>query len=629
MNANTRSFWKTFLFSAAGLAAMAALIVVVNAVSRSIGLRADFTDGRIFTLSDGTRAVLAKMDAPVTIRLYRSRDPAQMPASLRGLADRVEGLLREYRRFSDGRITLRVLDPQPATDDEDSAALDGVTPYPLPNGESMYLGLAVSCLDKTVPVPFVSPDREPALEYDVTRAVCRVLRPGKPVVAVASSLPVLGGAGASGDDPGAPPWAIISELGKDFTVEKANLDAPIPDKVAVLLLLHPSPLSPKAQFNLDQFLLRGGRIAAFLDPVSWVSAMDPLAQAMARVNGTQPGPSTLAAPLFAAWGLRFDPEKVVADLKTMTQLTDAQGRPAIQPAVLSLKQDNRNAADPLTARLGTFVLPFAGCFEGAGAPGLRMTTLLFSSGSSALEPSQKALMRGDLFLRGFTPDGKPKALAVRLEGKFKSAFPAGIPASKETGVAAAIPPGLRESARESAVVLVGDADMLYDRSCVRTFKNAIGKTTVVPMTDNMAFLQNVVEYLAGDENLVRIRSRSVKQRPFTVVEEMLAEAGRQYRDRMAGLEKELSSVQQKLAEQQRQKTAGPAVILSAEQKQSIEEFRKAQADTRLKLRQMQKDLRRDIDRLEFRLKMFNIVLLPALVALAGLAVWLVRKWRRV
>jgi ABC-type uncharacterized transport system involved in gliding motility auxiliary subunit len=535
----------------------------------------------------------------------------------RALADRVEGLLREYRRLSNGRLTLRVLDPEPASDAEDSAALDGVSPVRLPGGEAMYLGLAVSCLDKTVPIPFVPAEREAALEYDVTRAVCQVLRPEKPLVGVVSVFPVLGEAlpGANAARP--PVWAAFSELGRDFRLTSVKLEMGIPEETRVLLFLHPPALSPKAQYAVDQFLLRGGRIMAFLDPASWVAEGDPVAQAL----NIPPDPSTLGPALLGAWGVRFDTGKIVADLRCMTQVKDARGRPTVAPALLSLGEENRNATDPLTSRLGVFNLPFAGCFEVTPADGLRRTDLLFSSDSSALMPSENAGRSGEVALRGFKPDHKPKLLAVRLDGCFRTAFPGGAP-----GTAA---PGLRESRVESAVVLVADSDMLYDRACVQGARNSFGSSSAVPANDNIAFLQNAVEYLAGDENLLRIRSRTVKARPFTVVNDMLVVAGRKYQARLDKLENDLADVQEKLmAAQRRPEAADSAAILPPGQQRAVEEFRKAQAETRRQIKTMGRELRRDIDRLGFRLRMFNIALVPALVGLAGLAAWLVRRWRR-
>ena len=636
MNANNRNFWKNLLLSLAGVVVMAVLVLAVNVLCRAVNLRADFTEGRLYTLSPGTRAILGKLDTPVVIKLYRSRNPAQMPVVMNDFADRVENLLREYRSLAAGKITLQVLNPEPDSDAEDAAALDGVAAAQLPNGESLYFGLAATCLDKTVPIPFLAQDREPLLEYDITRAIYQALTPEQPSVGVVSSLPVMGNSLPPmmlGQRNGNAAWLVISELRRDFKVMELRPEEAIPGNVKVLLLIHPKGLSQQALFNIDQFLLRGGRLAAFLDPVSWADGRDPLA----KMRGDRPGASTLAN-LLSAWGVTFDTNKIVIDLHTMTAVNDGQGRQTVLPGLLSLKADNRNAADPVTGQLTTFVLPFAGAFGGNAAPGLRKTILLSVAGdSSALESALKAQMPGEQAMRGFTPDQKTKELAIRLSGKFKTAFPKGLAARPEEKNAAGVvvrpaapatPAGLPESARESSVILVADADMLYDRSCVRSLPAAGGKSVLVPINDNMAFLQNSVEYLCGDENLLSIRSRGVKPRPFTRVAKIQAAAQQKYTERIGELENELGGLQMRLNELQQRKKSDQKYILSPEQKKTLADARKKQADARRELKQVRKELRHDIDRLETKLEWFNIALIPAVVGLLGLALGISRKWRR-
>src|SRR5947209_7558766 len=186
--------FETILYSVAGIAAMALLLIAFNVVAGAMKERVDLTKERAFTLSPGTRAILKKLDTPVTIRFYFSQSANASPETvfLKGYAKRVEDLLSEYKQAAGGKLKLVKLDPQPDSDAEDSARLDGVEGEPLQNGEKFYLGLAVHMADQTQPIPFLAPNRERLLEYDISRAISRVTTIDKPTVGIMSALPVFG-----------------------------------------------------------------------------------------------------------------------------------------------------------------------------------------------------------------------------------------------------------------------------------------------------------------------------------------------------------------------------------------------------------------------------------------------------
>src|SRR6188768_2233037 len=268
---------ETFCYSVGGLIAMVLILVAANFILAGVRKRVDLTQEKAYTLSAGTRAILAKLDTPVKIRFYFSQSMAGSPqtAGIKTYAKQVEDLLTEYKQAGGGKIILEKYDPKPDSDAEDSARLDGVTGAQLPGGEALYLGIAVSQLDSKEVIPFCQPNREKLLEYDITRAITRVVNPEKPVIGVMSSLPVFGG-GANpmmmqmGQRP-QPAWAIIGELKKDFTVKNVAMTVDkIDDDVKVLMVLHPKDITEAAQYAIDQFVLRGGKLIAFLDANSLV-----------------------------------------------------------------------------------------------------------------------------------------------------------------------------------------------------------------------------------------------------------------------------------------------------------------------------------------------------------------------
>src|SRR6266851_4463974 len=454
---------ENLLYSGGGLVAAFVILILANLVLGAARGRIDLTQGKLFTLSEGTRAVLSKLESPVKIRLYFTQGDAGAPLPIKAYGRRVEDLLAEFRQSGGGKVLVEKLDPQPDSDAEDSATLEGIEAQVTPTGEKFYLGAAVSTLDQKLALPALTPDREPLLEYDLTRAIARATVTSKPVIGVMSALPVFGMPPnqLTGGQP-VEPQVFVGELRRDYTVKRVSLDPDrIDDDIKVLLVIHPRGIGERAQYALDQFVLRGGKLIAFLDPNAY---FDQLGQMGGMGGGGTP--SSLDR-LLKAWGLGFDSGKVVLDMR---YLTGAGARTL--PTLLSL---NDNAFDPndiATARLGSLLMPFAGAFTGKPVEGLSETVLMKSSAYSQLVDSFAATTQGETAVRGFKPSGTEYPLAIRLTGKFKTAFPEGRPTPEDKGdknvakapekkAAKASDPkaesaSLKESAAENAVVLVGD-----------------------------------------------------------------------------------------------------------------------------------------------------------------------------
>ena len=626
---------ETYIYSTLGIAAMLAILVVGNIIAARGKQRIDLTAERAYTLSAGTKAILSKLDTPVQVRFYFSRGDNDMPVMLKTYAQRVEDLLGEFRQASKGQIDIQKLDPQPDSDAEDSSKLDGVEGQLLPQGSSIYLGVSVSMLDQKETIAFLAPNRERLLEYDLARAISRVATPTKPVLGVMSSLPVNGSPmnpmmmrmGQQGQQP----WVLLSEMQRDFTVKNVEITADtIPDDVKVLLLIHPRNLSDAAQFAVDQFVMRGGKLIAFLDPLS---VLDRQAQQMG------PPSSSSLEKLLKAWGLTFDSTKVVADMDFVGRTR--QGR---APAVLQLTEKAMNKDDVLTGDADNLLMVFAGAFAGTPAEGLSQTVLIKSSKNSQLVDPMTAQMGGEEVIKTFAASGTEFPLAIRLAGKFKTAFPEGKPKAPDAKPADGQPEapkpeekkdagadqGLKESPADSAVILIGDTDFVQDQVAVTEAMNPFGgQRMVMPQNGNLAFAQGAVEQMTGDSNLITVRSRASRERPFTVVKKMQADAEANYREKIKGLETSLADAQKKLSELARSKSAegGQRFILSPEQQAEIANFRKKETEVKQQLKTERKKLRADIDSLETRIKWANIAGMPVLVAAGGILLALSRRKR--
>lgn len=620
---------EALLYSTGGIAALLAVLVAFNFIVGTLNFRADLTEGNVYTLSPGTRAILARLEAPVKVRYYYSQGSAAVPVGLKTFAKRVEDLLNEYRAASGGRVAIEKFNPEPDSDAEDSAALDGVEGQLTNTGEKFYLGLAVSFLDQKAAIPVLAPDREQLLEYDITRAVAQVTAAKKPVVGVMSALPVMG----RSLDPirkqqPAEPWVLVSELKRSFEVRKVELDArKIDDDIKVLLVIHPRNITEETEYAIDQFVLRGGKLIAFVDPYAYFDQQPDLQNPF---GGSQAGQSTLYR-LFKAWGVDMNLGKVIADL------TFASGEgPRLLPTLLSLNPQALNREDVVMSQIGTLLIPFGGAFTGKPAEGLTQTVLARTSKNAQPVDLIIATLSGEPSTRGFQPTGEEMPLAIRLTGKFSTAFPEGRPQPFGAGdkpkagdkkAGAAPEPQLKQSAGEGAVVLVADADLLSDGAAVEV-QEVFGQRLVVPRNGNLAFAQGLVEQFSGDNALISLRSRAAFSRPLTVIQEMGARAQQTYLGKIKGLEDSLNATQEKLQALQKTRTGAQSTILTPEQQAELENFRKKAAETRRDLKELRKNLRVETDSLELWTKLVNIGLVPLLVAVAGLALALARRRRQ-
>ena len=629
---------ESILYSAGGVVALVLILILANFVLGSVKQRLDFSEGRLNSLSPGTRQVLEQLDGPIRIRFYYSQGDGNLPLSIKGYGRRVEDMLREFRLASGGKLTIEKFDPQPDSDAEDSAQLDGVEGQVLNNGEKFYLGLAVSYGERRLPLPALTADREQLLEYDIAKAIARATAKDKPVVGIMSALPVFGSRGAP--QMGIPPsekLVFVSELERDFRVKRVNpAGDKVDDDIKVLLVMHPRNFSDKALYAIDQFVMRGGKLIAMVDPNAYFDVQP----------GRQPtdgGTASTMEKLFKTWGLGFDATKVVIDTKYISG-----GGPGAMPTVLSLVGDAFNKGDVTTSRVGSALVPFSGAFTGKPAEGLTQTVLLHSSAFANLVDATNSLKRGDEALRGFTPTGTEYPLAVKLTGKFKSSFPDGKPVEETTPadakdgkgpakaaqkVALAPAPTVasadhRNESADNAVVLIGDTDFINDGAAVQ-IQQVFGQRIVVPANGNLAFALGLVEQFAGDEKLISLRSRATAARPFTVIREMEARAQQAYIGKIKALEDSLQQTTEKLQALQRQRGAGQqsATILTAAQQAEVDNFRKTAAQKRKELKEVRKDLRADSESLEFWTKVFNIGAVPLIVMLAGLLLAISRRKR--
>ena len=620
---------ETLVFSAVGVVVMFIIVVAVNLIASALKTRVDLTEGKIYTLSPGTKAILKKIDAPVEVRFYYSQGQSRIPSQYKAYAKQVEDLLNEFRQYAGGNLEVKKLDPEPDSEAEDLANLDGVEGQMVETGDKFYLGIAISLDPQKVALPFLPPNRERLLEYDLARAISQVLSTNKPVIGVMTPLPVFGQPmnpmmmrmGQQGQES----WAFISELKRDFEVKQVPMEADkIDDDIKVLMVVHPKDIKDAALYAIDQFVMRGGKLIACLDPMCLadVQKQNPM------MPMPMPGAPSNLEKLLKTWGLTFETTKVVADMNFAKQLMVRQGaQPETIPTLLFLSAAGINKEDAVAAQVDEILLPFAGVFTGSPAAGLKQSVLLKTSKKSQLVEPFLSQMTPSKIVDDFKESDISYALAVRLEGKFKTSFPDGKPKAEDKDAEKPDDkPGdsLKETKVDNAVLLIGDTDFLSDQFSVQV-QNFFGQKMITPRNGNLALTQNIVEQLAGDQNLIGVRSRGTLNRPFTVVQEMQAQANARFQAEIAKVQKEVDETNQKLNEMQGKKQGNQRFVLSPEQQAEMDNFKQKRAEANKKLKKVRRELAQDIESLELRTKVINIAGMPILVTLLGIGLAVVRK----
>ena len=622
----------------------AVIFVCVNLVSAQAlrSVRVDFTQQHLYTLSQGTRSLLADLKEPVRFRMFMSSELTKQAPQLAAFAARVRSLLDAYVAASNGHIILEVIDPRPFSEDEDRAVAFGIDSFTGTNGERLFFGLAATnSTTGSSTIGVFSPDREAFLEYDLTRLVSKLGRRGKPVVALLDGLGLAGNPMMR-----LPEQQVLVEMKQFFDVKPIMGDVDkLPEGTRVLMVVHPQNLSQRTLYTIDQWVLAGNAAMIFVDPYA-ENQVGPQGE-------PPPNPSSNLEPLFKAWGVKFDTSHAVGDPTYALQTErDVGGRPVEAQNLpwLALRGDALSHDEAILAQLSAVVMTTAGSFE-TGKDGVTLRPLLKASSSAVM---LDAAMAGDhtadprRLMVGFTRVSKPPILAARLSGTLDSAFPDGPPkdakpdaakpnatkpesakpeaAKPDNGSAAAA--AIKRSSKPINVILVGDADMLMDRNWIQQ-QSMFGQQVAQAFANNGDFVTNAIEEMAGGIALADLRGRGVSWRPFEMIQRMEANADRLYRAKEQELTQQLKDTEQKLSELPKaaEGAKGENDVLTPEQLKAIEGFRAQLLGIRSQLRDVQFALRRDVDNLKSWITALNVGVVPVIVAIIVLGLALRRPRR--
>lgn len=605
---------KKNLMSWSAIAALAVVFVAVNILGNALlnSSRIDLTEGRLYTLSEGTKKIISELKEPVTLRFFYSEEQANGYPVIQSYGSRLKGLLGQFQTLSGGKVKVEFINPKAFSEEEDLAVSLGVAGLAMEgSGEKLYFGLAASnTVGDHAAIPFFDPEKAPFVEYDLTRMIHDLSSPKKPKVALMTWMPMQGGGGTMFDVQG--PWVIFQQMKESFDLTVLDKDVQhIPDDTDVLMVVHPTEDIPEdTVYAIDQYILKGGRAIIFTDPYT---KMDGISK-----------PASNLPKLFHAWGVDMPEEDVVADPQSAIRVKNDERGSVLEavsnPVWLALQKGNFNNDEIISSNLEVMrfivsghIVPWKPKDGEATKSEITMTPLVLSGSGTGTISSHSLIFNFDpaQFMSKAKPLSGRAVMAARLSGMAHTAFPEKKDAEH-----------VDVSKSPINVVLVADVDMLRDGFWV-TKQNYIGKEILIPTANNGSFVLNALDVLSGGGDLIGLRSRMTADRPFERVQAMRLEAEGKFREQEDELKNKLADLERRLTLLQNpdvSKGDGEEALFSPGQQEELDRFRREMLSTRKELRKVQRSLRENIESLAWKVKLINIAAVPLLVLLLALVI---------
>ena len=651
---------KKLLFSPIGLTAIAiTLLFGVLVISLIPSLRIDLTEDRLYSLSEGTLSILSSLNEPIELMFFYSDSATEDVPQLRTYGNRVQELLREIVIASEGNLSLRVIDPEPFSEEEDLATQYGVRAVPVTQGgQGVYFGLVAAkggadvpdLLRATETMPLIRPDQEEFLEYEFMKIITQVSNPERTVIGLVTQLDIDGGF-----DPmtgqGTQQWMIMDLVRQLYDVRRIDVSSDsIEEDVDILMIVHPQGLSDRFLYAIDQHILRGGDALLFLDPNA-----DSMVGRSPQGNLIPAGMSSELPGLLDAWGLEFDNSKVLTDNELALRVMMGQGQRAVPHlGMLGVQGNFLTQGDIITNRLETINLSSAGAISQSKEGGLSFEPLITSSSDAMLMDRSfvESVTDPNVLFDEFESENRSFVIAARLSGLIETAFPEGQPAipvteeesnsddaDEEVSVAEETSSEvdvvneeseiahLSTSLEPTNIVVFADSDLLTDRLWVQVTQ-FFGQRIPQPFANNGDLVINAMDNLSGGADLSSIRSRGRYSRPFTKVLALQREADDRLREEESELSARVAETESALAALNTDEEGNPIGEITPEIQTEIDRFNGELIETRRRLREVRFQLTEDIEQLGSNLKAVNTALVPILLTLFFLGRYYFRSRRR-
>lgn len=606
----------------------------VNGISDSLLSRfyADLTDEGLYTLSNGSKSLVSKLENPVTLKFYYSKTEGDNLPLVKLYGARVADLLREYERVSNGVVRVEIVDPKPDSEDEEWAEKYGINPMSLPTGQKLFMGLvAINGEGQESSIPVFDVRRQEYLEYDITKLIYSLDAKQQPTVGILSPLEI------AGDAAGAPPmfgqqqqqkkaWILLSQLRKLFDVKLLPLELEaIPEEVKVLFIVHPRGFSQKLQYAIDQYVMRGGNVVLAVDPFAMVDT-PPQDPSNPMANFTYDRSSHLN-DITAKWGFKLADQKVLTDRYLATPVNTNKGRPENFIAWLSILGNSNNkgealvADDVVTNNLENVMFAWAGALQKVDAVvDQKKESILIRTTPDAMLMEEKNIRfsaeNPGVLMDKHVPGGNQEILSLKISGIFQSNFdkaPEGVVNQNH----------LSKSINPATILAFSDVDFMADDYSAMS-QNLFGTELVSFLNDNQTLALNALDNLTGNADLIALRSRGRFTRPFSRVQMIEAEAQDKYKDVEKSFQAALDRANERLSKLQGGLGAdGKKAVMNDALLQEIQKLREEKRTAQRELREVRLALRQDKEFLGTVLFVFNTFFVPVV-----LVIWYVLRGMR-
>jgi ABC-type uncharacterized transport system involved in gliding motility auxiliary subunit len=655
------------------LIGLIAIFVIHIAHLATAGWRADVTEDQLYSLTEGTREILTRMQdegvRPLDITMYFSQSTGKsLPRFIKQFVvyeDYMRSLLREYERAAGGTIRVNFIDPVTDSDEAQLALDAGLDGKPInQHGDLFFFGLVIETQTGSREIiEFLWPNEQENVEYEISKRVYSLLWPSKQRIGIISSLDVIAESNpymaqlmaAQGRRP-PESWIITRLLEERYEVTRIDLNT---DHIShndhdLLIVVHPRDFDTKTLWAIDEWVATGGNAVVLLDPYS-IDDRPP-------TNPQQPWaamqykPASNLERLTSAWGVVRQENEVAADPSLgLRRMVSRRG--GTQNIIVDLQFDQERRGDAVnpdhtvTRGLGTLRFFMAGNLVKEEDAETEFTPLVTTTSTGNTLRMVPGFGGGDELtfndvntperLRDvFTEGNEPVVLVGALTGQLGPAFTDGATfPSQPPERPAGLPPGVEMPPPENAemitkeplspdvlapatVVLFSDVDFISNQVAFQ--QSLFGPAAA---NDNHKLFLNAVDFLLGAQELMNVRTKSSIQRPFVLFDEIEAQADERTQARERELRDEIAQFQEQVQEKQRELSQRNAALLQKTLQDEVNQLNDRIAEANSELREIRKAKRAALEAEEARVRFSMMWLMPSLVLILGITLFVQRKRR--